>query len=207
MDIGLIPMAAKPYHAGHHWLVEKAANEDDKVIVFVSLSDRVKKGQFPIYGKDMERVWREELEPIMPGNVELRYGGAPVGNVYKEIGQAAESGSTDTYSIYSDAVDTMRNYSEKNRIKYMDPLYSAGQVRFPAEENPEQFTRGAGGPGDAPDISGTAMRAALGAGDVDTFCAGLPAGVDAQSCINILRQEGVKEAILRSYIRALWRAA
>lgn len=207
MDIGLIPMAAKPYHAGHHWLVEKAANENDKVIVFVSLSDRVKKGQFPIYGKDMERVWQEELEQIMPGNVELIYGGSPIGNLYKEIGQAAESGSPDTYSIYSDAVDTARNYPEKSRIKYMEPLYSAGQVRFPGEENPEQFTRGTGIPGGAPDVSGTAMRAALGAGNVETFCAGLPAGVDAQNCINILSPEAIQESILRRYIRALWRTA
>jgi len=198
-------MAAKPYHAGHHWLVEKAANDNDRVIVFVSLSDRIKKGQFPIYGKDMERVWREELEQIMPDNVEVRYGGAPVGNVYQEIVQAVEANSPNTYSIYSDATDTARNYPENNRIKYMEPLYSAGQVRFPAEENPEQFTRGGGMPGDAPDISGTAMRAALGAGDLETFCAGLPSGVNAQSCIRILRREDVQEAILRSYIRALWR--
>ena len=28
MKIGLVPMAAKPYHAGHHALVERAAAEN-----------------------------------------------------------------------------------------------------------------------------------------------------------------------------------
>ena len=53
MKIGLVPMSAKPYHAGHHMLVELAALSEvtdevvdlqmpvnDKVIVFVSFSSR-----------------------------------------------------------------------------------------------------------------------------------------------------------------------
>ena len=73
MKIGLVPMAAKPYHAGHHWLVEQAAGENDKVILFVSVSDRKRKGELPILGADMVKVWQEELEPIMPSNVEVKY--------------------------------------------------------------------------------------------------------------------------------------
>ena len=84
MNIGLVPMAAKPYHAGHHWLVEKAASENDHVILFVSVSDRKRKGEKPILGQDMVRVWQEELESIMPGNVEIRYGGPPVPKVHKK---------------------------------------------------------------------------------------------------------------------------
>ena len=100
MYIGLVPMAAKPYHAGHHWLVEKAAGENDHVILFVSTSDRKRKGEKPILGRDMVRVWQEELEPVMPANVEIRYGGSPVQNVYKEIQEAGEIGSEDTYFVY-----------------------------------------------------------------------------------------------------------
>ena len=37
----------------------------------------------------MQKVWEEELEPIMPNNVEVRYGGAPVQKVYQEISDAA----------------------------------------------------------------------------------------------------------------------
>jgi len=61
MKIGLVPMSAKPYHAGHHMLVELAAIDDvtktvndkalpvnDVVVVFVSFSSRgVKKIKDP----------------------------------------------------------------------------------------------------------------------------------------------------------------
>ena len=93
MNIGLFPLAAKPYHAGHHAMVEAAASENDKVILFVSTSDRKRKGEFPILGADMTRVWKEEIEKILPGNVEVRYGGSPVRNVYAEL-EAANNGNT-----------------------------------------------------------------------------------------------------------------
>ena len=196
MKIGLVPMAAKPYHAGHHWLVEKASRENDKVLLFVSTTDRKRKGQFPILGNDMEKVWKEELEPIMPANVEVRYGGAPVRKVYEEIGVAADNASADTYFVYSDSTDTMRNYPEAQRIKYMEPLYSMGQVRFPGEEDPQAFTRGDG----SPDVSGTAMRGALQSCDIDLFHAGMPSGVNVQNVYDILCNK-TNESVLRQYIR------
>tara|TARA_Y100000310_G_scaffold328677_1_gene397191 strand:+ start:1411 stop:2016 length:606 start_codon:yes stop_codon:yes gene_type:complete len=198
MNIGLIPMAAKPYHAGHHWLVERAASENDRVVVFVSTSDRIRKGEKPILGRDMVRVWQEELEPIMPGNAEIRYGGSPVQNVYKEIQEAGEAGSEDIFFVYSDAVDTALNYPQKNRIRYMEPLYSLGQVRFPGEEDPAGFTRGEG----SPDVSGTKMRSSLEACKFEDFRRGLPAGVNAENVYDILCG-GVNEQYLRAWVRAV----
>ena len=198
MKVGLVPMSAKPYHAGHHWLVEKAANENDHVIVFVSISDRTRKGEQPIYGEDMQQVWKEEIEGIMPPNVEVRYGGAPVQKVYQEIQDASVENSPNTYFVYSDANDTLRNYPEKNRVKYMDPLYSQGQVRFPAEENPGQFTRGEG----SPDVSGTAMRHAIQTCDINALKAGLPPGINADRVYNILCSK-FNEDILRAYVGAI----
>ena len=64
MKIGLVPMSAKPYHRGHHYLVTTAANENDKVLLFVSTSDRIKKDQTPIYGEDMENIWKN-LENVL----------------------------------------------------------------------------------------------------------------------------------------------
>ena len=78
MRIGLVPISAKPYHTGHHALVEIASKDNDAVLLFVSTSDRIRDGEFPIYGDDMKKVWLEELEAIMPGNVEIEYGGSPV---------------------------------------------------------------------------------------------------------------------------------
>tara|TARA_B100000700_G_scaffold222517_1_gene245253 strand:- start:790 stop:1539 length:750 start_codon:yes stop_codon:yes gene_type:complete len=96
MKIGLVPMSAKPYHIGHHKLIDIAAKENDVTFVFVSFSSRgVKKikdptdkrtikqgarkievpkdGELPIFGSDMRYIWlnilKEELE--FSGRVEL----------------------------------------------------------------------------------------------------------------------------------------
>ena len=144
MKIGLIPMAAKPYHAGHHALVEAAAAENDKVILYVSLSDRKRKGEIPIYGADMKSIWKEEIEKILPGNVTAVYGVVPVRSVY-EVLQDAEAKLLQTgkfehvYTVYSDPVDTSRNFSEAQRQKYFPIAYERGHVLFAAEENPDAF--------------------------------------------------------------------
>jgi len=198
MKIGLIPVSAKPYHAGHHALVTRAAGENDQVILYVSTSDRKRKGQIPILGADMQRVWQEELEPIMPGNVSIEYGGSPVRNVYVELERADQANSDDVYVVYSDPVDTARNYPEPNRMKNFGDLYSRGNVLFAAEEDPAAFTRGVG----TPDVSGTAMRAALESCDIEAFRAGMPLGVDAENIRNILCP-GVQERTLRNYVHAI----
>jgi len=181
--IALVPVSGKPYHAGHHYLVELASSKNDEVILFVSTSDRKRKGQFPILGADMERVWREELEPIMPSNVKVEYGGSPVRKVYDTIGNACKlDGYEDTYVVYSDPTDTAQNYPDKNREKYMQPLCDQGQVIFAAEEDPSSVTRGAG----SPNVSGTKMREALQDNDFNTFATGMPRGVNAQNVWNIL---------------------
>lgn len=183
--VGLIPVSGKPYHAGHHYLVELAAAENEEVILFVSTSDRLRKGEFPIYGADMAKVWREELEGVMPPNVRIEYGGSPVRKVYDTIGNACKlDGVEETYVVYSDPTDTAQNYPDKNRDKYMQPLCDQGQVIFAAEENPGTFTRGKG----SPDISGTKLRQTLEDNKFEEFAASMPAGVNAQSIWNILKK-------------------
>lgn len=199
MKIGLVPVSAKPYHAGHHSLVEKAASENDKVILFVSTSDRHRKGEFPIDGADMSRIWREELEGIMPGNVEIQYGGSPVRKVYETLGMANDSGSPDTYVVYSDPVDTAQNYPESNLKKYCGNLRDSGQCLLAAEEDPSGFTRGEG----TPNVSGTKVRRMLEAGDFEGFSASMPAGVDGQNIFNILTKKAKNENVLRAYIKTI----
>lgn len=183
--VGLIPVSGKPYHAGHHYLVERAAAENDEVILFVSTSDRLRKGEFPIHGADMQRVWQEELESVMPGNVRVEYGGSPVRKVYDTIGEACKiDGIEETYVVYSDPEDTAQNYPQANRDKYMQPLCDKEQVIFAAEENPQAFTRGSG----SPNVSGTKLRAALGENKFDDFAAAMPSGVNAQNIWNILKK-------------------
>jgi hypothetical protein len=206
MKIGLIPMAAKPYHAGHHALVEAAAGENDEVLLYISLSDRKRKGEVPISGADMQVVWKEEIEKILPGNVVPVYGGVPVRSVYNVLQDAEEklnaTGEFEhTYMVYSDPVDTSQNFPEANRMKYFPTVWQDGHVKFAAEENPASFTRGSG----TPDVSGTALRQSLKSCDLAAFEAGMPTGVDAEKIFNMLcpSKKHNNENMLRTYIKTI----
>jgi hypothetical protein len=198
MKIGLVPVSAKPYHAGHHAVVDLAAKQNDRVILYVSLSDRKRKGQLPILGSAMERVWKEELEPIMPGNVSIEYGGSPVRKVYDALERANEALDGDVYRVYSDPDDTAQNYPIPNRLKYFPDLHQSGNVLFAAEEDPASLTRGIG----TPNISGTAIRQALQSCDLDAFKKGMPPGVDVKNVRDILCP-GMQENLLRTYVRQI----
>jgi len=185
MKIALVPISAKPYHAGHHYLIERAALENDKVLVYASTSDRIRKGEFPVMGSVMEHIWKNEIAYILPDCAEVIYGGSPVRKVYEAIGAACENvDMSTTFTVYSDVVDTKENYPTENRRKYMEPLYSAGIVKFAAEVLPEAYIRGAG----APDISATKIRKALAAGDFVKFTSYMPSGLNSYSCWNHLRR-------------------
>ena len=183
MRIGLVPVSAKPYHRGHHVLVERAAQENDAVVVFVSTSDRRRRNEFPVVGTAMIQVWKEELESIMPSNSRVEYGGSPVRKVYELIEVACEDRSSHVFTIYSDVADTASNYDSSSREKYMSPLCEDGQVIFAAEVNPDAFTRGLG----TPDVRGEDVRSALAKGNFDMFAAAMPAEVNARVVFDILR--------------------
>ena len=199
MQIGLVPMAAKPYHAGHHSLVTSAAQENDKVFLYVSTADRKRKGELTITGADMQKVWNEHIEGILPGNVAVVYGGSPVQHVFDmliEANKKAVKGNLDhVYTVYSDPVDTASNYSERARQKYFPDADAAGNVKFAAEESPESFTRGVG----TPDISGTTVRSFIQNGDFESFAQAMPAGINAKAVYDILSPI-TSEVFLRAYI-------
>ena len=199
MKIGLVPVSAKPYHAGHHALVELAAAQNDKVLIFVSTSSRNRKGEFPISGEDMQKIWTEHLESIMPSNSQVTYGGSPVRKVYEEIGKACEEGSEDVYTVYSDPEDTATNYPQSYRDKYMQPLCGVGQVVFASESKPESVTRGVG----TPDISGTRVRTYLQTGDFSSFAQAMPSGVNAKDIFDTLSNKNKNESILKNYVSAI----
>ena len=169
MKIGLVPISAKPYHAGHHYLIETAAAENDEVIVFASTSDRKRTGEFPIEGSVMVEVWNELIVPNLPENVSVRLGGSPVREVYEMIASSCDAIPTQdftasdesevphTFTVYSDVVDTKSNYPVESRKKYMNPLYERGGVLFAAESNPSSYIRGS----QAPAVRGEDLRRCL----------------------------------------------
>lgn len=201
MKIGLVPMAAKPYHSGHDGLIRIAAQENDKVVVFVSDSNRD-----TVSGAGMGQAWKELIEPVLPSNVEVVYGGGtPVAHVFKTIGEADEAGSKDTFSVYSDAEDIKR-YS--TLPKYAPTLMASGQVNMRGVDR-----------GDVIDVSGTQMRVWLGNGDRENFQRHVPKSINADRYWEILQSTKINEpepkkkpvkkekppvqgeGLLRSYVR------
>jgi hypothetical protein len=167
--IALVPMSAKPYHAGHDGLVRIAADECDEVHLFVSLSDRKRPGELPILGSSMEVLWKSYIEPSLPGNVIVTYGGSPVGNLYKELGQASETNSPNTYVIYSDVEDILQ-YTDSALQKYAPTLFTNNRIELRGVERTETVN-----------VSGTKMRAMLAAGDAKGFAKNLPTALQSQA--------------------------
>ena len=175
--VGLIGMSAKPWHAGHDGLVRLAASENDRVVVFVSTSDRTRKGELTIFGSDMEELWHATIEPNLPKNVNVVYchGASPITKVWETLGNANENGSHDTLSLYADPEDIASAYTENNLRKYCGNLFSGGQIILRAVKRSSTV-----------DVSGTAMRQYLEKGDKESFIKYLPDGVDKDLVWNTL---------------------
>lgn len=181
--VGLVPMAAKPYHAGHDGLVRIAANENDEVLLFVSTSDRARKGEMTIYGADMKRIWDDYIEPSLPSNVTVIYGGVPVQHVYEELEGAETSGDKfTTFRIYSDAEDILK-YTDAGLSKSAPTLFSRGQIERRGVDRNETVN-----------VSGTKMREFMSKGDVKNFKKFLPNEVRqyAGEILNILTKGSLK---------------
>jgi len=159
MNIGLIPMSAKPYHIGHHKMIIKAAKENDVVIVFASTSDR-KRGEAPgLAGEVMYDVWNKYIIPIMPENVEIRLGGNPVRKVYELTGDANEKRDKSFYRIYSSANDIEKNFPDTSMKKYIGVLFENNQIEMKATK---RYT------------SGTKVRKLLESNDFEGFVINMP---------------------------------
>lgn len=127
MKIGLLPVSAKPYHAGHDGLVRIASDENDSVLLFVSTTDRARPGELRVSGDTMQKIWWDYIEPTLPQNVTPDYGGIPVAKVYAELEKAEAEGSTDTYVIYSDEEDILK-YTDEALNKSAPNLFANGQI-------------------------------------------------------------------------------
>ena len=166
MKIALVPMAAKPYHAGHDGLIRIAASENDEVLLFVSTSDRARKGEMSIYGSDMQRIWDDYIEPSLPGNVQVVYGGVPVRHVYEELEKAeASKDRLTTFSIYSDVEDILK-YTDTSLSKAAPKLFSSGQINRRGVNRSETVN-----------VSGTKMREFIANADMKSFKKFLPPAI------------------------------
>lgn len=204
MRIGLIAMSAKPFHAGHDGLVRMAAGECDAVHLYVSLSDRKRPGEIPILGSDMQIIWTRYIEPTLPKNVTVHYGGSPVANIYKELDESQDA--DDTFVIYSDPVDLDHNFSVAALEKWAGALWERGQI----VRQPIQRTS-------TVNVSGTKMREYIASHDKASFLANMPHEVDGEAIWNVLQRSvnasqasptkrrkktSIGEGLIRNYVAA-----
>lgn len=193
--IALIPLAAKPYHAGHDGLVRIASSENDEVHLFVSISDRARTGEMKIDGETMFMIWKDYIEDALPDNVKsfIDYTvTAPVSKVYNELENAESQGSQDVYTIYSD-VDDIRKYTDEMLSRVAPTLFSKGQIQRRGIERTETV-----------DVSGTEMREFIEDGDIVGFTALLPPAIQqhGKEIFDLLVDDVVGESVLRRYIRS-----
>ena len=173
--IALVPISGKPVHAGHWGLIEIASDECDEVRLFISTSDRVRKGEIPIYGSDTKRIWDDYLEPALPSNVEVTYGGSPVQNVFAALEDAeSDRDRTSTFVIYSDVEDILK-FTDNFLKRSAEGLFERGQIVLRGVDRNETVN-----------VSGTKMRTYLANEDVRNFKKFLPQPVQ-QYANEILR--------------------
>lgn len=168
---GLVPMSAKPFHEGHMELIRKASDECKHAIVYISTSDRKRKGEVTIHGEDMKYIWENILERVIKEkykNVNFVYGGSPVRNVYVKIEESLQDiDSKIVYAIYTGEEDKSRYNSIYEKDKY-ETISNNVHIRT--------LSRGE----DTKEISGTLMRSYLSNDSEDkfSFLDGLPTEID-----------------------------
>ncbi len=159
MKIGLVAGGFKPYHKGHHFLVEKASRENDRVIIITSVKSRE-----DLKGESMSKVWKEIIVPLMPlQNVDLEIVTSPVSATFDHLDSLVDRSAEGVeYNIYGGAQDLEKRFPNDYMLNRYGALMTDGSI------NLTPVVRG----DDSPDASGTAMRDQL--GNLAAFREGLP---------------------------------
>ena len=157
MIVGIVPGAMKPYHAGHHYLVETAARECDIVTILTT-----KKPRRGISGDSMYGIWLQYIIPHLhkeygEDKVVVRFVVSPIRTVYEDFIERLEEygGDGHHYRIYGGTEDNDRFGAAALMHKYPQ---AAPHFTNVAEESKESFQRGKGR---SPDAKGEWIRKAL----------------------------------------------
>lgn len=114
LKFGIFPGSFKPFHLGHMNVVEEMAKQCDTGIVLVSKSDRIRRGEFPVYGQTMIKIWNEHISKILPKNISYVFCDNPVTLTYQMIPTFLPA----HVFIYGDATDIVKNFSYHNLERY-----------------------------------------------------------------------------------------
>jgi citrate lyase synthetase len=172
MKIALYPISAKPYHLGHHMMIQKASKECDKVIAIVSLLDREN-----VTGSDMATIWKNHILKILPENVSTIFlQSSPVSRVFEILKLREQSPSSDyKFCIYSDESDITKNYSNSVLEKICPRLLMDGGVEKKGIPRSETVQ-----------IRGSDVRRFILHGDFSSFEKSMPKELDSKSVFEML---------------------
>lgn len=172
MRVGLYPIAAKPYHVGHHMVMKKASEECEKVTLIVSLLDREN-----VMGSDMAYIWRDYIVPKLPENVSTIFlESSPIARVYKILKLRDDGPYFDyNFRIYSDPDDIQKNFSQKTLLKACPNIVGTSALEVVGVPR-----------SDTVDISGSRMREFIREGDARSFLEYMPEEIDGQAIFETL---------------------
>lgn len=172
MLIGLYPLAAKPYHLGHHMMMQKAAKECDKVILVVSLLDRD-----DIAGNKMAIIWKHHILPVLPDNVDTIFlKSSPVNRVFDILRlREADPTSDFRFRVYSDENDIVKNFNNELLDKVCPTLLMFDDIERIGVPRSDTIQ-----------ISGTQMRDFIRNGDFQSFEQFMPDELDKKAVFEIL---------------------
>lgn len=177
--IGLIPMSAKPYHAGHHMLVTLASRECDVVIVITSTTDRGGQHEHTVTWNAMDAAWKLLIEPVLPQNVTvIKCQSSPIRYVYELLGKASDDDQCDdAFTVYAGTNDAIANFPIKSQLKYFQRLIVNKMF------NVKTIDR------DSTNIaSGTLMRRCIMVNDFTTFARYVAPGINSHAMWKLLTE-------------------
>jgi len=169
MKIGLVPGAMKPYHAGHHFLVEKALKECDKVFILTTIKDRG-----ALSGESMSTAWKEVIIPNLDKKVLVSFTKSPIGSVYEIIEAEEIENSGNTFRIYGGTEDVARFNMNRIREKYPN---AASKFTNVAAEESSSYVRSIS----TPEAKGEWVRDAIKNHDLEKFKSQMPECLKEQS--------------------------
>lgn len=164
--ISLIPIAGKPFHIGHWKLIEIASQNNDRVVVYLSVKDRKRSKEIFVSGKDSMLLWKNIYLKYLPKNVKIEFVDSPVQSLFYELQWLDQQSGPDNLqkvkvNLYSDESDIESNFPI-DRIQKYTPNNSNIINRIGVPRNRTV------------NISGTQMRRFIEDGDDKSFKRYLP---------------------------------
>lgn len=174
-SVAVIPLAAKPFHAGHDSLVKQAVDDgNDSVVILISTG-----GREQIKAEDMIPLWRDHYIPGLfsqyGDKIVVRFSDSPMRDSTLIARDFANRGTATVVRLYG-GTDSSGNSDAKERVEIILQKNPQFRKRILSADVDRSQTNG---------ISGTLMRQYASLGDSKMFTENLPMWLTKQQKSNI----------------------